>query len=206
MGCDIHLMLESKGIKDGKDKWYNIDHYKPNRYYSDYPDEESKMNRVEFYNGRNYTLFAVLADVRNREDTKVIDTPRGIPQDCSSQVKLNVDSWEDDAHSHSWFTYGELLTHYRKYPREEVGGLMSQESADLFDEKGITPNTWCQGSSDGSMVRRTWYLDSPLKSFIDDLEKRLKMDYCQYNWSDDQDVESLKKLEDTIRVIFWFDN
>jgi len=62
-----------------------------------------------FYSGRNYYLFAILADVRNDGSVEPISQPRGIPEDCSYPYKLLLDRWGMDAHSESYFTLEELL-------------------------------------------------------------------------------------------------
>lgn len=89
MGCDIHLYVEVN--KNGF--WLSADS-------DDY-----------FYHDRNYTLFSILADVRNSRnpELKSISEPRGIPSDCSPEVKSIIKRWDCDGHSHSHFTAAELM-------------------------------------------------------------------------------------------------
>lgn len=107
MGCDIHLMTEVKrnGAWESADSWNMEDD-------TIWPDS--------IYKGRNYDMFAVLADVRNGvgfagrytgSGFKPIAAPRGAPEDASSEVKAYTDSWEADGHSHSYFTLAELLAY-----------------------------------------------------------------------------------------------
>lgn len=93
MGTDIHMAVEVR--KDGV--WQNVTPFRNG--YSPEP---------EYYEDRNYDLFAILADVRNRYGFVPLDQPRGIPSDASDDVRR----WcEDGDHSHSYCTVAELLTY-----------------------------------------------------------------------------------------------
>lgn len=115
VGCDIHLFVEQQR-PDGT--WQRAEKMVPNRWYNEkYPDEPPEV-RDTWYHGRNYSLFAMLADVRNGtgfagtdigKPVVPIDKPRGLPDDVSAEVKKESDEWGVDGHSHSWFTAGELL-------------------------------------------------------------------------------------------------
>jgi hypothetical protein len=84
MGCDIHGMMEAKNT-DG--------------YY---------VNRGDPEIGRNYEMFAVLANVRNSYDLHPIDVPRGKPGNMCEELSALHEAWEGDAHSHSWVTLKDL--------------------------------------------------------------------------------------------------
>jgi len=127
MGCDCHFYVE---------RWTSSNNYEGPRDLSE--DREQKLNEVledvpskfrwvsadkwekdgdewsvpynlEYYNGRNYYLFAILADVRNDGDVEPINYPKGIPDDASTGYLYKCDQWDSDAHSHSYFTLDELL-------------------------------------------------------------------------------------------------
>ena len=68
MGCDIHLYIEYKSKKTEFDG-YN-------------PGWQSYGNRIN--PGRNYAMFALMADVRNYGDNKlpVLVKRRGMPDDA----------------------------------------------------------------------------------------------------------------------------
>lgn len=83
MGCDIHCHVEIK--IDGKWEHYN-------------------MPRV----GRNYRLFALLADVRNYDGIEPISPVKGIPGDLSLLTRLDAEYWGTDGHSHSWLSVEEM--------------------------------------------------------------------------------------------------
>ena len=53
------------------------------------------------YIGRCYSLFALLANVRNYAEITPISNPRGLPNDVSEIVKEMSDQWGCDGHSHS---------------------------------------------------------------------------------------------------------
>ena len=60
MGCDIHFRVEKR---EG-DQWVPAETMIPNRWYES-GDEEPETVPKRFYASRNYSLFAILADVRN---------------------------------------------------------------------------------------------------------------------------------------------
>ncbi len=82
MGCDIHVFTEVKI----KGQWYAYGH--PNVY-------------------RSYTLFALMAGVRNSQNIMPISLPKGIPDDCSNVVQHAAE--DGDGHSHSWLSATEIV-------------------------------------------------------------------------------------------------
>lgn len=152
MGCDIHFYVE---------KWTSSNNYEGPRDLSE--DRNQKLNEVledtpthfrwvsadkweeddgewgvpynsEYYSGRNYGLFSILADVRGREVP--IDEPRGIPDDASTGYKYICEQWDGDGHSHSYFTLKELLevdwSQYNEYYVSEF--LETLEDMKKIDE------------------------------------------------------------------------
>lgn len=97
MGCDIHAYAERK--VDGE--WRQI-----RESFPGYSEDRNTSDRV--YTNRNYEFFALLADVRNGNVIEPIAEPRGVPPDASAGYLEIVKDWEDDGHSHSYFTLGEL--------------------------------------------------------------------------------------------------
>lgn len=115
MGCDIHLYVEKKVGEN----WTALD-----KFEREEPDEDYEAGYISvpysdrLYSGRNYDLFAILADVRNGSGFAGCKTgdgfvpiamPRGIPDDASAEVKEIAEQWDVDGHSHSFFTLRELL-------------------------------------------------------------------------------------------------
>lgn len=143
MGCDIHFFVE---------KWTSSNDYDGPRDLSE--DREQKLSEVlegfptkyrwvsadkwvcddgdwevsynsSYYNGRNYYLFSILADVRNGGSVEPIDGDRGIPDDASSGYLYKCNQWNGDAHSHSYFTLEELLNvDWSQYDQEYIDEFM----------------------------------------------------------------------------------
>lgn len=116
MGADIHVCVEQ--MVDGVG-WERAESPVPNRWYgfSD-SDEEPEFVYDDWFSSRNYSLFAMLADVRNGygfagvdigDQVEPISKPRGIPDDASASTKKEVDWWGCDGHSHTWFSAGDLV-------------------------------------------------------------------------------------------------
>jgi hypothetical protein len=106
MGCDIHLYVEQR--KNGE--WLAADTF--------VVEDEYRTTVSPSYSGRNYNLFAMLADVRNGRGFAGVKTgngfapiaePRGVPDDASVEYKSQVAQWEGDGHSHSHHTLRQLL-------------------------------------------------------------------------------------------------
>lgn len=96
MGCDIHLFVERKeGIEWDKCEWIGCGFPIP-------------INR-------NYSLFSILANVRNNDKNPFypIEDPRGLPDDLSDELKNVIlkDRFcsKSDGHDHSWLTLKEIL-------------------------------------------------------------------------------------------------
>lgn len=107
MGCDIHFYVEVR--KNGK--WKQAGQMVKNEWYT--PGEEeghgnTPMRHEEFYYGRNYDLFGVLAGVRSNW-CPPIKKRRGLPSDISEEVSRLAADWDGDGHSHSWLNLKEIL-------------------------------------------------------------------------------------------------
>ena len=89
MGCDIHLFPEK--LVDGK--WVYL---------------HEDLCYVGNADGRDYRLFALLANVRNPGYVLPLAMPRGLPDDLSDTTQLVMDKRAEDYHSHSFFHAEEL--------------------------------------------------------------------------------------------------
>jgi hypothetical protein len=125
MGCDIHFFVEKR---EGE-RWISADTW----YESEY--RFSHVN-APFYSGRNYYLFAILADVRNGfgfagiktgEGFNPISPPRGMPDDACAEVQQEADAMGADGHSHSWLTLRELLEYDWTQTTELCGCINAPE-------------------------------------------------------------------------------
>ncbi len=155
MGCDIHLYVEARenGAWVSKDKWT-----------PDEPEEgEAPRVRVDYHNriysGRNYNLFAILANVRNGYGFAGCDTgdgfvpisdPKGLPHDVSDLVRAESDAWDSDGHSHSWHAVADLLAYDWTQTTKLRGWVNGPEWFDWVQHKrarGDGPEGYCGGVS-----------------------------------------------------------
>jgi hypothetical protein len=195
MGCDIHLFTERKRNINNEEKWVNVDNWKLNPYYDKNDEEERKYKLNSAYRNRNYTLFSLLADVRNYDDNKIISEPKGFPTDASEIVKKQNEYWEGDGHSHSFFTMKELYDFYEENKTVNFTGLVDQKGVKEI-ENGQMPSWWCKASTQEDLVYKEWDFENlTLKDFIDKLESHFKSEY----YDKERDCEKF-------RVVFWFDN
>lgn len=189
MGCDIHVATEQYTTVNGKQAWRNADYFKTDHY-------SNNMQLVEVYDGRDYDLFAALADVRNRGHITPLDQARGIPADADQKSNEFVGCVGD--HSYSHCTLQELYDYRAKYGTTTQSGMLDPESAKALDENGTLPTTWCQWTSIEGYVQRTWTRkESPVDGMIEVLEERFA------GWNPTP-IE--KKQAEHIRIIFSFDS
>lgn len=62
---------------------------------------------TDWFDGRNYTLFALLAGIRNYYDIQPLSPPRGIPDDACEEWRRYVN---DTCHSASWLLVEEIAS------------------------------------------------------------------------------------------------
>lgn len=229
MGCDIHTIAEVKNENTGK--WESCGKIFPYEYYD--PEKESKVDDdgyewnpktvVSPYSGRNYDLFAILADVRNGrgfagiktgEGFNPIDDPRGIPSDASSETKEFLNSYEGDGHSHSYFTVAELLAYDWDQTTIKCGVIPYSEYLKV-KETGGSPESWSGGVSGPKIVTY------PMNEIPSDIESRIaggESPYILYEWKIayrdhcrffiEDTIPELMKLgrPENVRMLFFFDN
>lgn len=162
MGCDIHLYVEKR--VDGK--WIAQGDFTRDDVEEDGTGGYISGGR-DFYSGRNYDLFAILADVRNGrgfagvktgEGFNPIAEPRGIPVDASDEYKAIAENWGEDGHSHSHFTVRELLDYDWTQETGKQGWLdMAEwERWTRWDRsQGRGPDSYCGFVSGGAVKHIT---------------------------------------------------
>ena len=103
MGTDIHCYIEKKR-EDGSG-WDQLGLWTKN-------PETGSFEEADFYNGRCYPLFGLLAGVRS--GAMPIASLRGIPEDMSDSVCLK---YGDGSYFHdpTWYDYHEIATYLRGY-------------------------------------------------------------------------------------------
>lgn len=218
MGCDIHIHVEFKRdmyiCSDADNKpqyekrWLCGDYFKVNPYYTEGNDDgEKPLVLVGFCDNRNYSRFAVLADVRNYGSTAYIAEPRGLPDDVTAEVKEDSDYWDVDGHSHSYFTLKELLDFQKDIKPLKYRGMISPEAQKALDESGTLPDTWCQWTTMPGWAFREWEDENTvLLPLIDALKTRADELHVIWGWLWDKEPERAYKLSENIRIVFWFDN
>lgn len=191
MGCDIYLFVEVEhdGNWNSVDEWETEDGYKSVAY------------EKQYYNGRNYDLFALLANVRNYNDVKPIKCPVGLPDDVSDQVMQKSESYGSDGHSHSYLTLKELIDFDWDQSIKEAG-YMNNEQWDKFNKSLHTDNpdydlrySYCQGIGPTLKDTHTWHeWNIPVKIAVSDFF--------------DKTLPKLVELDepDKVRIVFFFDN
>lgn len=95
-------------------------------------------------------MFAILADVRNGrgfagEGFNVISAPKGLPDDCSSEVRAISDEYGEDGHSHSFLSLAEILAFDWQQTARHQGWVTPEEY--LVFKKTGKPSSWCGGVS-----------------------------------------------------------
>lgn len=210
MGCDIHLYVE-RCTDSG---WENI----PNQ-------SEEWADPANWYSGRNYHLFAILADVRNGHGFAGVKTgegfipiapPRGLPDDVSASIRAKSDEWDIDGHSHSHLTVAEILAFdwdqettltglFRDDgedgddPRWRNGGRAAwvQDYANKYKELPPNAGSYCGGVSgpNADRYKRVTWV-TPYHRCVDS-------DW----WATVARAARLSKgALDDVRFVFWFDN
>jgi hypothetical protein len=245
MGCDIHIYTEIKknntwDVVKVKNSWktYLQDQLKEakqdnnekqiERYIERINDEEDLV--VEgIYDGRNYNLFGILADVRNGRGFAGIRTgdgfipisePKGLPDDVSETVQEESDNWEGDGHSHSYFSLTELLD-YDWTQNTKSTGWVGENEFKVFLDKG-SPDSYSGGVDGGNVVHIN---NDEMKNIINNKENKdeTKNYYTHIEWEISyleaavafytDTIPQLKEIADKnnisyddIRIVFWFDN
>jgi len=183
------------------------------------------------YVGRNYDLFAILADVRNGrgfagvptgEGFNPIAEPKGIPEDASPEYKWEAERWDGDGHSHSYFTVSELLAYNWKQDTAHIG-LVGPQNYLLYKKNG-QPESWCGGVSGGSTrivsneEMEKHIADNKICLGDDDRQEWSAKIYTRLRWgvSYEACVERFLKTTlpalqqlgdpDEVRICFFFDN
>lgn len=205
MGCDIHMIVE---VKRGG-KW------------------EHHEELIGIYDGRNYSLFAMLANVRNGSGFAgcdigdgfiPIDMPRGLPDNLSAG--LGPDSLILGDHSFSWLLVQELLD-YDWNQVTNIHGIVDEETYIKWRDSGCNgrPDGWCGGVGGPNIVviseedMQTMLSMKPLGFVRDNKEY-----YCQIEWERLYREEATIFLKNTlpilealgdpkeVRIVFGFDS
>lgn len=203
MGTDISFFVErrKKGRWVSCDKWELI---KDGDFRDLYCVVKSGTN---FYNERNYDLFAILADVRNGYGFAGLDTgdgfkfiaePRGLPNDMSSDLAENAE-WEVEVfggRTPSWLTVAEIMAFdwtQTTVKRGFVKGAEFEEWIRSRRDCGLSPSGYCAlPGPTQTIVTEPEMLeavngikgDDPPKVWRPKIKKDLENTYCHVSWEE----------------------
>lgn len=150
MGCDIHIRVEVR--HDGG--WKMV-----GPIFESYWREGGKTH--EPWEGRNYDLFAMLANVRNGRGFASVPTglgfvpispPRGIPDKMSPDGEEFMNSYGPDGHSRSYLTLRELREYDWDGQETMLCGVVPAEDFEKLRRTGQTPEDWSGGVSGPGIV------------------------------------------------------
>lgn len=224
MGCDIHSFVEIKHKKTGK--WEKATGFKSDSYNanSDYFGTDEYLKGSSLLDGRNYSMFAILADVRNGygfagcdtgDAIRPISLPKGLPDDVSDEVKQESDEWGVDGHSHSWLTAEEIQNYKNNPPEKKQRGWVTTE---VFKDwiNGGKPYPCCGFVQGQNVIHAsnddciTVQEQNPDKWVYTQIEWTEHITECASFLFGDALKQLMNRSEsgkgDDIRLVFWFDN
>jgi hypothetical protein len=225
MGCDIHLAAEM--LNEDTGLWEPVPPpLEPCWSCGEFGTKPDCWNCKGtgvsdwkgWYGDRNYTIFAVLADVRNghgfagtytHEPITPIDTPRGLPADATYESLQRL----SDEHSATWVFLSEVEDY--NWDQDMIrGGVISIEEYATCQRTGESPENWCGGISGPDIITVT-----PMEAEKILLEGGEDLDriYVNYKWVDplrryaDDFLAQMTKLRATVgdracRLIMDFDS
>ena len=177
--------------------------------------------------GRNYTVFALLADVRNGYGLDPIVDPRGLPKDVSKEIKDESDEWGVDGHSHSHLTLKELMVAKSRQYQITKCGIVDMFNYIEYLENG-QPSCWCgMISGPGIHIVNNEKMNEALKTATNEQKSKEFYSttktryYTHIDWEVEANMELshffkhvLPQLEplsestahDDVRIVFWFDS
>lgn len=126
MGCDIHLYRERR--VNGEWETDTIEELE------DPTDQYYQYQGFRLIDGRSYTLFAALSNVRNYGSLHVPPPAedRGYPADaCPVNMRCSI-QWDADGHSHGYLTIGEVYALKERW----------EESIVLYEQDDRTDSTF----------------------------------------------------------------
>ena len=195
MGTDIHAALEIR--KNGK--WET--QLSPNKWFGKYDDEPRLTARFDV-GGRNYDLFAILADVRNGHGFAGCDTgdgfvpisePKGLPDDMDEHTREAL----SDEHTPSYVTLTELLDYDWSQTTKHRGWVTAVEFEewDRMKEWEPAPKSYC-GRVSGATVEHVSLQEMRKRvnaiikrhqnwaAGIEEIKQTMSSVYCLVEWTE----------------------
>lgn len=233
MSTDIHIFVEVllPTPYENKGRWYSGRWYKIGRLFKNpYYDKQKpiKLDKTgvlinapttdQPYTGSNYDLFALLADVRNKQLITPLSGPRGVPHGVSDEVVALIHAWGSRGHHHTHFTLKELLDYDWDAQKVDHVGYVNAKEYASFKLTG-EPIGWC-GEVGGSGV--TIVSRREMEKLID-RKVPARGYFCKIKWTAtcaglgstfrSYTIPELKRLAknkrvggpEHVRIILWFD-
>lgn len=157
MGCDIHVGVEvlREEFEGATNHQHALAKVSRGRRWKNIPPptitlfknaDGSDYTGTYWYWGRNYRLFALLADVRNDYSITPIDMPRGLPVDMDPETEDDL----SDEHSQTWFLLSELLA--ASDQQILVPGVVTLDEYEILRKGGPSPTSWARSIFGGGIV------------------------------------------------------
>ena len=209
MGCDIHDFVEIKV----NDKWEMV-----GEVFENYDKRLSKHP----YDGRNYTLFGLLAGVRNT-NVIPISGPKGVPIDDSQDFLDELEQWGNDGHSISYLTLKEILDYPLWNIEIPIAGFVNANQYNDICSSGRAKSTFFKNVGSDETIISNEEMDRYIVNPKDFLSNNPTMNpYTKVEWYEtvrdwagdyfwDKVILRMKDLApngdyDRIRLVFFFDN
>ena len=206
MGCDIHVMVEARRYPFGTEKWFNVDNWRYNHWYSaEDGDGECNLEVKPIYTHRDYELFSFLADVRNYGHNPSFGFDRGFPEDACEHTAMEYTRWGEDAHTPGYATLAELKEKVGAIGKVNRRGFVQKDQVARFKETGETPTSWCQGVGGPGSENYEWMEWQDEVHCFDQLLIALDERKQELFWIFDPDKDNGDN-DANIRIVFWFDN
>jgi len=186
MGCDIHTIIEYRGTKWNGEAHVDAGWVKSKVTCFEYPyasvhrswsNDNQPVTDVPLM-GRDYDLFAMLADVRNDGNIVPIqsqDELRGVPDDASKGWRKYTGDWGSDLHSITYYTLAELQEalnqgRFRQETWEE--GCLTAEQYRRLIEWGQQPTGWSADIGGGKVRLGT---EEDVRGILKRKQKRIEL-------------------------------
>lgn len=224
MGTDITMYAE----KRVNGRWEKIgDVFVSGHYHEERPLSDWNQPYTDHpYDGRNYDLFAILADIRNGTGFagcktsygfNPISEPKGLPKDITDEVKELLKDW---GYGYSYFTLKEIKEYDWEQQIVHIG-IISEEQYVKMKTTRQNPDTWYDSVGGENIVTVTeTEMDRILKGEQrreNSLEYYVQMDLypatykecCDNFWK--ETMPALEKLipdggtDEDVRILFAFD-
>jgi hypothetical protein len=189
MGTDIHCYLEA--YNEAINKW------ECSYIEKDY---DGSIRPKDFYGDQNYWLFAWLGCTHRRPFVPPINPCRGFPSDASDILANYKAIWAADGHSHSYFTFHELMMFLdldvicKVFIEKTFMDYIRRDKVDFREsEWGSHFTTSLETRRNPQDYEEVTFIE-PTDGFMKEFKDLVKKEVLFY------------KDLNRVRIVFWFDN